>query len=85
LYFEKPQLWRWYPFLPVARWTVPGAAPQCGILYDARGVSGLYGYSSTVFLANVFALPRTEAALLARPRYVYDSPDELANAGWVVD
>jgi hypothetical protein len=55
------------------------------VLYDARNVSGIYGYGSTVFLVNFFALPRTETELLARPRYVYDSPDELAEAGWVVD
>jgi hypothetical protein len=85
LFFTTPRLWRWYPFLPVVRWAGPGTARQCGVLYDARGVSGTYGYGSAVFLVNFFALPRTEAALLAGPRLVYDSPEELADAGWAVD
>lgn len=85
LFFETPSLWRHYPFLPVIRRRSDDAGTECGVLYDARGVSGLYGYSSTVFRINLFALPATEAGLLARPKYVYDSLDALAEDGWRVD
>jgi hypothetical protein len=55
------------------------------VLFDARGGCGFTGYSATVFLANRFALPPTVAGLLALPREVYDTADELVSAGWRVD
>lgn len=55
------------------------------MLFDARGAAGLTGYSATVFLTNLFALPPTLAALLASPREAFDSGDELVAAGWEVD
>jgi hypothetical protein len=72
LYLQNPRLWAWYPFLPVVR-QQPDGARQCGVLYDARGMSGKYGFACTVFLVNLFALPPTEAELLAKPRCVYDT------------
>ena len=54
-------------------------------MYDARGASGLYGYSATVFLTNYFFVPAAEADLLALPRCVYDTLEELAADGWTVD
>lgn len=83
-YFTHPRLWPLYPFLPLTR-SVGDNVRQCGLLYDARGVSGQYGYSCTVFLTILFSVPRTEAELLDRPRVVYDSFDELADDGWTVD
>jgi hypothetical protein len=85
LYFRDPSLWRHYPFLPVIRNVEGRPAPELGVLYDARGASGTYGYGVTVFLVNLFCLPPTEAGLFARPRRVYDTADELAADGWVVD
>lgn len=86
LYFSRPSLWRTYPFLPVVRRPAdPATLPECGVLYDARGMSGAWGYSATVFATNLFALPATEAALLTGPRHTYDTIDELADAGWCVD
>jgi hypothetical protein len=38
-----------------------------------------------VFLCNVFLLPHSEEELLALPREVFDTPEEIAAAGWVVD
>ena len=84
-YFAHPRLWPLYPFLPLTRRVGDSGDRQCGLMYDARGVSGRYGYGSTVFLVNLFCLPRTEAELLGRPRCVYDSFEELADAGWAVD
>jgi hypothetical protein len=85
IYFRSPQLWRWWPFLPVARPAPDGNGRQCGVLYDARGMSNLYGYSATVFLANVFLLPETEAEFLTLPHIVYDTAEEIAADGWTVD
>jgi hypothetical protein len=84
LYFGRPDLWPARPFLPLLRLPV-GQPTEHGVLYDAVGASGTYGYSSTVFLSNLLTLPATEAELLALPRLVYDTLDELAEDGWVVD
>jgi hypothetical protein len=86
LFFTTPALWPRWPFLPLVRRRASQPDdPELGVLYDAAGSSGTYGYSSTVFLANVFCLPAAEARLLALPRYVYDTPEEMAEAGWTVD
>ena len=53
-------------------------------MFDARA-AGLTGYSSTVFLTNVFALPDDLTTFLNLPREAFDSGDELAAAGWRVD
>ena len=45
----------------------------------------VYGYGSTIFLANVFELPDTLAGFLALPRRAFDSGDEVFDAGWRVD
>lgn len=85
LFFTTPALWPQWPYLPVVRRRASQPEPELGVLYDAAGRSGLCGYSATVFLCNVFCLPTSEARLLALPRYVYDTPEELAQAGWTVD
>ena len=84
-YFQNPQLWGCYPFLPVTRQAIGDPEKELGVLYDARGVDGTYGFSSTVFLTNLFSMPRTTAKFIALPRCVYDGFDELASDGWVVD
>ena len=84
-YFAEPALWPHYPYLPVVR-AAPGSSErECGVLYDAFGVSGTCGYRCTVFLVNLFILPATEPRLLAGPRQVFDTFDELADAGWTID
>jgi hypothetical protein len=85
LFFQKPHLWPHHPFLPLTRRATDKSPPQLGVLYDARGVSGTYGHACTVFVTNIFSLPPTEAQFLALPRCVYDSFDELADDGWVID
>ena len=40
---------------------------------------------TTVFLGNVFLLPRTEAEFLDLPLEVFDTFEEMAAAGWAVD
>jgi hypothetical protein len=82
---RDPQLWSKWPFLPVVRPSPAGGQTQLGVLYDARNVSGTYGYSATVFLVNLYLLPPTEEELLAAPKCVYDTAEELAADGWSVD
>jgi hypothetical protein len=85
LFMGNPGLWGdTYPFLPVVRY-LPDGEMDCGVLYDCKQVSGIYGYSSTVFLTNLFEMPPTEAEFLQLPREVFDSVEEMAECGWVVD
>jgi len=83
--FMNPGLWPQYLWLPVTRQPIDSTERQLGVLYDARGLSGIYGYACTVFLTNLFTLPRLEARFLALPRCVYDTFEELAEDGWTVD
>jgi hypothetical protein len=86
LLLQVPDRWLAWPFLPVVRDDPDGIGTrQFGVVYDARNTSGTMGYSSTVFLHNLFALPLTESRLLAGPKIVYESYDELLDAGWRVD
>ena len=82
-YLREPRLWPQWPFLPVVRDS--GAGRECGLLYDFRHTSGRLGYSATVILANLFALPRTEGQFLALPKEVFDTAEEVYDAGWRID
>jgi hypothetical protein len=84
-FFAHPSLWPHYPFLPLIRQAAGNSERECGVLYDAYGVSGICGFRCTVFAVNLFALPATQAELLAGPRQVFDTFDELADSGWAVD
>ncbi len=79
----SPPLWVAWPFLPLVRRTPDGL--ELGVLFAARGAVGLTGYSACVFACNLFALPATLAALLALPRDVHDTAEELLAAGWRLD
>jgi hypothetical protein len=83
-WFRTPTLWSNWPFLPLVRHPPDGDC-ELGLLYDACGASGTFGFSATVFLANLFVLPRAEAEFLPLPRCVYDTPEEIFEAGWRVD
>jgi hypothetical protein len=82
--FQNPSLWPTWPFLAVAR-SQPGQDKELGVLYDARHHCHRYGFSATVFLTNIFLLPDTLDAFLALPKCVYDTAQEMAEDGWVVD
>src|SRR5687768_9523507 len=84
LVLSTPSIWPAYPFLPVARAAGP-ADGACGLLLDAKGLFGLYGYSAAVFLTNLFDRPRTLAGFLALPKLVFDTAEEVYAAGWRVD
>ena len=84
LCFRHPRLWQHWPFLPVVRRHPDGTADY-GVLYDCWTVARRGGYSATVILSNIFLLPPTEDRLLALPKEVFDTAEELAAAGWRVD
>jgi len=83
LFVTTPALWPAWPFLPVTRHS--RGVTDLGLMFDARGVCGLTGYSAAVFAANLFALPPTLDQFLALPREVFDVAEELIRAGWRVD
>jgi hypothetical protein len=85
LMFAHPENWPLRPFLPLRRARDNSKDYELGLLYDACGTSGTYGYRCTVFLTNLFDLPPTEPEFLELPRLVYDTFDEMADDGWVVD
>jgi len=80
----NPHLWPAWPFLPLVRRHDNGDF-DCGLLYDFCGTSGRTGYRATVFVANLLFAPRTEEGLLALPREVFDTAEEVVAAGWRVD
>ena len=79
-----PRRWPAWPFLPVMR-RRPDQEEECGVLFDALRTKGLAGYSATVFLINLFLLPPLVAQFLTLPREVYDTAEEMFEAGWRVD
>lgn len=83
LMLASPALWPTWPFLPVVRRRA--GREELGVVFDARGASGLTGYSSTVFVVNLFDLPPTLNEFLTLPREAFDSAEELADALWHVD
>jgi hypothetical protein len=81
---RDPGLWRCWPFLPVVR-RAPDGGQQLGVLFDAVGACGRFGFSATVVLANIFLLPDNVEELFRLPRLVYDTPEEIVADGWRVD
>lgn len=81
-FLSTPALWPCWPFLPVVRRS--RGTEELGVVFDAHAAQ-LMGYSATVFLVNMFALPRSFESFMALPKEVYDSAEELADNGWLVD
>ena len=83
LALSTPAAWPVWPFLPVVRRT--SGEEELGVLFDAFGLCRLTGFSASVFLTNLFTLPPSLPELLALPKEVFDTPEELVAAGWRVD
>jgi hypothetical protein len=83
LTLATPASWPVWPFLPVVRRT--GGVEELGVAFDAFGLCRLPGHSATVFLTNLFTLPPSLPELLALPKEVFHTLDELVAAGWRVD
>jgi hypothetical protein len=84
LFLTSPCLWPAWPYLPVVR-RRPGRPDELGVVVDLWRACGLPGYSATVFLANLFELPRAVPDLLVLRKEVYDTAAEVVAAGWAVD
>ena len=87
LFVCTPTLWPAWPFLPLVRRPGEGESEdeELGLMFDARTVCDLCGYSATVFLTNLFTIPAEIEQLLELPREVFDTGEELVRAGWRVD
>jgi hypothetical protein len=83
-FFRHPERWPAWPYLPVVR-RKPGGAMDLGVIYDFAHASGRTGYCCTVILCNLVFVPDTEEQLLALPKEVFDTFEEVAAAGWAVD
>lgn len=82
LFLSAPALWPAWPFLPVVR--RGKGHEELGVVFDSRS-AGLTGFSSTVWLTNLFELPTKFTEFLAMPHETFDSADELVIAGWCID
>lgn len=83
LFLSTPALWPHWPFLPVVR-RRPGRAEELGVVFDARAAR-LTGHSATVYFTNLFLLPPDLPTFLALPHETFDTAEELADGGWLVD
>jgi hypothetical protein len=54
-------------------------------MVDLFHQKGLPGFSSTVFRTNLLLIPSQTEALLALPKEVFDTLEELWDADWRVD
>ena len=84
LYLRTPRLWPTWPYLALMR-RRPGLEAEYGVLYDIRGTSGRTGFGATVFLSNVFLMPRNEEEIIALPHETFDNAEEIVAAHWHVD
>jgi hypothetical protein len=84
LFFTTPKLWPRWPFLPLVR-RKPGREMEYGLLFDAKNLHDLTGYSATVFLCILLLIPPTIHEFLNLPRETFDLPEEIFEAGWRVD
>jgi hypothetical protein len=84
LFFGRPDLWVAWPFLPLVK-RLSDQPTEYGVLFDALGSADLPGFSATVFITNLFLMPRQLNEFLALPKEVFDTREELADAGWGVD
>jgi len=83
LVLSCPGLWPAWPFLPVARRT--SGALECGLLCDLLGMANKPGLRATVYFCNLFQLPERLDDFLELPKEVFDTPEEVFEAGWRVD
>ena len=84
LYFLRNRKeWNHWPFLPVVRRS--SGTEELGVVFDCFAAGGPAGYSCTVWATNLFLLPRRLDQFLMLPKEVFDVPEELTKAGWVVD
>jgi hypothetical protein len=81
-FIGTPALWPAWPFLPLVRRS--NGHLELGVMIDSRSL-GLTGRSATVFLTNLLELPATLNEFLGLPRETFDTAEEIAASGWLVD
>src|SRR5690349_10866990 len=81
---HTPSLREHWPILPVVRHRNDGAM-DTGLMYDTRGAARLAGLAATVFIGNIFLLPKTRDEFLELPKETFDTFEEVVAAGWRVD
>src|SRR3954447_12494858 len=84
MFMSMPALWDTWPMLPVVRRHEDGGY-DCGLMYDCRGAPRLAGLAASVFICNLFMLPRTLDEFLELPRETFDSYEEVVAGGWRID
>ena len=84
LFMSTPALWPQWPMLPLVRRHQDGSY-DCGLMYDCRGAPRLAGLAATVFLSNLFLLPKSLDEFLQLPKETFDTFDEVVAAGWRID
>jgi hypothetical protein len=83
-----PKAWTHWPFLALVRENAEGyRGLDYGLLIDIFHATkwGLSGYSSTIFLCNFYAKPEEWNEILALPKEVFDTLEEVYSAGWKID
>ncbi len=77
LIIRDPNKWPQWPYLPVKKHL--RYELKCGVIIEdgAKDV--------TIYMTNLFNLPKTSAEFKALPQVKYNSVDELLNDGWEVD
>lgn len=76
-FIAHPDRWPRWPYLPIKRHTSSG--PECCLL-----VASEHPWS-TVYDANLYAMPATQEKFKATAKYKYSSIAELQADGWIVD
>lgn len=84
MFLTRPELWPHWPFLPLVR-RRRIEEEEYGVLFDALQAADLPGYSSTVFLTNLYLMPPSLDDFLRTPHETYDTAEEIIAAGWTVD
>ena len=78
-----PQTWPSWPILAMVRETDDDF--DVGFMYDLFHHVDIAGYSATVFVHNALDVPTHLGAILALPKEIYDTPEEIVTAGWRPD
>ena len=85
MFVSTPSLWSLHPYLPVIRRSAAGDHQQLRRRLRRPRRNRPVRILINGPARNLFAMPETEAELLALPKIVYDTYDELLDDGWVID
>jgi hypothetical protein len=83
-----PKMWTHWPFLALIRENAEGyRGLDYGLLIDIFHATkwAMPGFSSSVFLCNFYGKPTELNEILALPKEVFDTIEEVYSAGWKVD